>query len=144
MVEPFSQDDLQSCVDLFIETYNCPPWYNQWTTTTARNYLTELVDSKRFVGFTLWNQGKLIGAAFCHEKTWWNSDELYIDEFFISTRFQRKGYGKTLLNSISEYAKQRHLASITLLTDNRKPAYNFYTKNGMLCINHLAFMYKDT
>lgn len=95
------------------------------------------------VGFTLWDNGGLIGAAFCHEKTWWTKDELYVDEFYISPKYQRRGNGKLLLQTIEEYIKQHSLAGFTLLTDKNMPALDFYKKNKFSHADHVVFMYKE-
>ena len=142
MIEAYKNENFQKCVELFIETYNCAPWFNKWTLETAERYLQELINNKRFAGFILWRENNIIGAAFCHEKTWWNNDELYIDEFFIDPHFQRKGYGKIIFNVVEKYVEERRLSSITLLTDRKKPAFDFYNKNGMEYLENLVFMYK--
>ncbi len=143
MIKPYESNDLQQCAELLIETYNCPPWNNRWTKETAQKYLQEFAASSRFVGFTLWDNENLIGATFCHEKIWWTRDELYVDEFYISPKHQRKGNGEFLLQTIEDYIKQHFLAGFTLLTDKNMPALDFYKKNKFSHADHVVFMYKE-
>ena len=142
MVEFYKSEHLQQCVDLFAETYNRPPWNNRWTAETATRHLQEIMSHSRFVGFVLWDKDEMIGAALCYEKTWWSNDELYIHEFFIAPRFQRKGHGNTLFSAIEIYAEEQSLSNITLLTDRKKPAFGFYKKNGMAYLKNPVLMYK--
>lgn len=141
MIEPFKINDLQKCIEVFIKTYNQSPWNNIWTSEIAEIYLQELISFNRFVGFTLSENNEIIGAAFCREKTWWNNEELYIEEFFVSPDFQRKGYGIALLKSIQNYAKGKGLNTICLLTDRNKPAFDFYRKNELKKLDQIVFMY---
>ena len=143
MIKSFENVDLMQLIDVFINTYNRPPWYNKWTSETAEQYLCEIIDNKKFAGFVIWEGRKMVGAALCHFQTWWNSNELYVDEFFIAPQFQWKGYGRTLIESVSTYAVENGLARVVLITDKRKPAYEFYQKNGFIGLENLVFMCKD-
>jgi hypothetical protein len=73
---------------VFLETYNRPPWNDNWTREKALGYLQEYADNKRFVGFTLLEGGEIIGAIFCHENTWWTTTSCLWNEFFISPDHQ--------------------------------------------------------
>jgi len=142
MVREFSTNDLQKCCALFIRVFNDSPWNDNWTNETAYTYLQELVNNKRFLGYTLWDNGLLIGAVFCHMKNHYRGDEIFIDEMYISSDYQRKGHGMELMNAVEKYAKENYFISITLLTGIDKPAFNFYKKFGCKQLENLAFMYK--
>lgn len=142
MVRAYGRGDFERCAELFVEAYNGPPWYNQWTRKTAERRLGELTGASRAVGFVNLCDGEIVGAAFGYEKTWWKGDELYIEEFYVSPRFQGQGYGSALFTAVEKYAAERSLSCLTLLTDRRKPAYGFYEKNGMACLEQIGLMYK--
>lgn len=142
VIKMYKDEYLEVCAGLMMSAYNDEPWHNRWTMETATTYLLELVDHRRFVGFTVWKEDKLIGAAFCHEKTWWNNDELFIDEFYIAPQHQRQGYGKKLFQSIEQYIREKSLEGITLLTNARMPTTRFYQKNGLAAAEQIIFMYK--
>ncbi|MDF2685415.1 MAG: family N-acetyltransferase [Clostridia bacterium] len=142
-IDFYKNDDLNKCIDLLINAYNCEPWNNHWTADTAKRYLQEFVSCPRFVGFTISLDKNIVGAAFCHERTWWNNDELYVDEFYIDPNYQRQGFGKQLIQFIENYIKEKKLAGFTLLTNKYMPAPNFYRKNGFADAEHVLFMYKE-
>ncbi len=143
MIKKFEHGDLQHCAEILITVYNNELWQCRWSKEIAEKYLREIVDNKRFVGFTIWNEDKLNGAIFCHEKTWWNNDEIFIDEMFILPEFQRQGYGTELLNAVEEYISQNRLAGFTLTTNRYAPAPCFYRKNGFCDADHVLYMYKE-
>lgn len=142
-IEFMEEKHLNACSILLMRTYNCAPWENHWSVDTSVRYLKEYISNPRFVGFVASEGNDIVGAAFCHEKTWWTDDELFVDEFYISPEFQRKGYGHQLLCHIENYIKEKKLAGFTLLTNRYMPAVNFYEKNGFVKAEHVVFMYKQ-
>jgi GNAT superfamily N-acetyltransferase len=135
-------DDFQKCLQLFIHVFNGEPWYDKWTDDTAFNYLQELVDNKRFLGYTLWDNGKLAGAVFAHMKSHYKGDEIFVDELFVSPDCQRSGCGMALMGAVDKFAKENFIISITLLTGLGKPSFQFFSKFGCKHLDYLAFMYK--
>jgi aminoglycoside 6'-N-acetyltransferase I len=142
-IELLEFEHLSECATLLRDAYNCAPWDNHWSEEASERYLKEFLINPRFVGYVICEDSKIVGAAFCHEKTWWTNDELFVDEFYISPDFQRKGYGNILLKHIEKYIEEKKLAGFTLLTNRYMPAVNFYEKNGFVKAEHVVFMYKE-
>jgi aminoglycoside 6'-N-acetyltransferase I len=142
MIKRYDNRDLEQCAGVMMEAYNGPPWNDHWTLEKAIRFLREFVDSPRFFGFTLWEGDALVGAAFCREKTWWNNDEIFVEEFYVAPQYQRQGYGKQLLQAIEAHIREHSLAGFTLLTNRYMPALAFYQKNDFVLADHVAFMYK--
>lgn len=143
MIKKFEESDLNACAEIMMSVYNNELWQCNWSYETAKNYLRDYVDSKKFIGYTLWIDNVIKGAIFCHEKIWWNNNEIFIDEMFISPELQRQGYGTEILNVIENYIKGHKLAGFTLTTNRYSPAPNFYRKNGFSDAEHVLFMYKE-
>ena len=58
-------------------------WQCRWSLDKANDYLLYYFEASKFVGFVLVLDRVICGAIFCHEKIWWNNNELYIDEGVI-------------------------------------------------------------
>lgn len=142
MIKQFTSQDLPNCVQLFIKTFNCPPWNDQWTKELAERYLLEIIDRKRFVGFLLYEGTELVGASFGCLKSWWSNDELLIEEFFISPDHQHQGFGQKLIKEIIRYTEENDIPSIILLTNKEKPAFDFYKKNNFEYVENFVLMYR--
>ncbi|MCL1862259.1 MAG: GNAT family N-acetyltransferase [Defluviitaleaceae bacterium] len=142
MIKKFKPEDLKACCDLYIKTFNAPPWNDSWTQEAALRCLGDLTERKRFFGYTLWSGDKLVGAVFAYTKTFYTGDEVYVDELFISPDHQRKGYGTALMAEIEKYATENSITCITLLTAIHHPAYDFYKNHGYETSKSMAFMYK--
>lgn len=141
-IRAITGNDLDACAALLIDAYNCPPWDNHWTMDNARIYLAEFLQVERFRGFLMEEDGVAVGAAFCHSRTWWTGDEVYVDEFFISNSHQRKGLGGELMAAIEALVREQGLEGITLLTNRHFPAMDFYRKHGFEEAGHVVFLYK--
>lgn len=137
----YESDDFEKVRNLFMEHYNNEHYGCQFTEEKAAAYLEEAVNSPRFVGFLLLDEEeRLIGMSLCQERTWWQYDELHINEFIVAPSHQQKGYGSKLLNFMQKHAKERELAGVTLVT-NTLPLAKFYQKNKF-SEHDIYFMYK--
>ncbi|NLY89447.1 MAG: GNAT family N-acetyltransferase [Firmicutes bacterium] len=142
MIRRFEQSDLEPCAKIFMSVYNNEIWQNFWSFEKAKEYLKDITEFKKFIGFTLLVDNSIKGAILGREKTWWNNNEIFIEEMFVSPELQRQGYGTALLNAVECYIKEKGLAGFTLLTNRYTPAPNFYRKNGFCDGEHVLFMYK--
>ncbi len=122
MTRNYESQDLDGCVQLLIEAYNCEPWNNHWTEETGKRYLDEFALSRNFVGFVATEHEELVGAMFAHRKTWWTNDKVFVDELFIKPVFKAKamarlyatwrglwpfkGFSQTYIVDESLYARQ--------------------------------------
>jgi len=143
MVRGMVQSDINGCVAILIAAYNCEPWNNNWTETSAERYLNEFFDSNHFIGYVAVDGDRLVGAVFAHRRTWWTNDEVYIDEIFIKPDAQGKGFGTELLSRIEDYSRSEKLGGVTLLTNRFLPAAGFYKEKGYSEAGHVVFMYKE-
>ena len=142
MIKKFADCDLEKCCELYIEVFNQAPWNDEWTMDSAQLYLQELIDHKRFLGYTLWENDALLGVVLAHMKNHYRGEEIVVDELFISLDCQRKGYGMMLMEEVEKYAKENSFISVTLLTGVGMSAFNFYEKRGYKHLDYLAFMHK--
>ena len=143
MIKKFELKDLTACAEIMMSVYNNELWQCRWSLDTAKDYLMDYVESKKFIGYVLWLDDEIKGAIFCHEKIWWNNSEIFIDEMFISPELQRQGYGSELLNVIENYIKEHNLVGFTLTTNRFTPAPKFYRKNNFSDAEHVLFMFKE-
>ena len=143
MIRQMQKDDISACAEILCAVYNNEMWQCHWTAEAGNAYLEDYYDTKKFVGFVIEENEKIIGAIFAHEKIWWNNSELYIDEMFILPEKQRSGYGSMLIKAAEDYVKEHKLAGLTLCTNKYAPAPDFYRKNGFNNNEFIIFMYKE-
>jgi len=122
--------DGAAIVECFVSAYNSEPWCENWTVDSAIARLGELRHRARAASLVCVIDGVVVGAAFIHARTYQDASEIYIDEFFVRPEAQGKGVGKALVEAVREYARNIGADGLTLLTDDDKPAFEFYRAQG--------------
>lgn len=142
-LRPLTDSDLPACAQILCAVYNNDLWQCRWTAETARAYLMDYMEARRFIGFAAVAEGVLIGAAFAHGKLWWNNAEVFIDEMFVHPDHQGQGVGRALMGRLEEHVRQHGLAGLTLTTNRYAPAPDFYRRLGFTDCEHVLFMARE-
>lgn len=143
LIREIKAGDLSLCASVFVYTMNDEPWYEQWSPEKAKRYLSELLDMPGALCVVAELEDEVVGAAFCRLRTWYSGSELYIEEIFVQTEYQRRGIGGSMLSFLEEYAMENGIGSIALTTDRRYPAARFFAHSGFGESRDIALMYKD-
>jgi len=136
----YDENHLQGCASLFMSQYNHPDYGCQFDQHKAMLYLQEIVFKPRFVGLLVLHKKELAGFAFCHLRTWFDKDQLQVDELIIKEEFQNQGVATKVLGFLEDYAKNYELGGITFTT-NALTLAKFYEKRGFLA-HDVTFLYK--
>ena len=129
-IVPITVDNLEQCMELYISVFNSEPWNETWTHQSAKERLTDLLQTPKFLGFLLYEKGDLIGFIAGNSKKSYAGLTFYLAELCINNQIQGKGYGTKLLLSLENELKKRDIQSLYLLTANGGAAQAFYLKNG--------------
>lgn len=129
-IVPITVETIEQCIELYISVFNSDPWNETWTYTSAKERLTDLLDTPKFLGFLLYEKDNLIGFIAGNSKKSYAGLTFYLAELCINNRIQGKGYGTKLLLSLEEELQKRDIQNIYLLTANGGAAETFYLKNG--------------
>jgi len=138
-----TEKHIADCASVMMDAYNAPPWNCKWTSDKAYLYVDELISSRDFIGFIIYDEGKPAGAILAHKKTWWTNKQLMIDELFVSPDFQKKGYGKKLLHFSEEYANANNIELLVLMTNKYLPVFDFYESMDYTIADQYVFMFKQ-
>lgn len=142
-VRQMKNEDICTCANILCSVYNNEMWQCCWTDKKAIEYLTDIFQQKKFVGYVLEDGREIVGGIFAREKVWWNNSEIYVEEMFVKPELQRRGYGSLLISQIERDVKEKGFAGITLSTNKYAPAPSFYRKNGFMDCGHVLFMAKE-
>lgn len=142
-IKEITINDIEKCAETFIDSYNRLPWNYDWNLEDAVKYLSDYVKGPQFKGFMIWEDGQVLGALLGHARTWWTNNQFMIDELFISSAAQGKGYGKLLLSHAEQYAKNTSMERLILMTNKFMPALDFYNKNNFSKVDQYVFMFKE-
>lgn len=144
IIREVQEEDLEKCAKAFSGAYSGEPWNHKWDIDRAIQYLSEYYNSSKFIGYIVCDEyNQVLAGLFAHERTWFNSSEIYIDEVFVSPEAQGQGLATKLLNKVKEIVKTRRLLGISLMTHRGFPAEQVYKKHGFTKEPELMYMEFD-
>lgn len=132
-------EDIEDISEIFrIETAK-KPYFQKWTKKTALNKIKELLKTED-VHIVLIEK-EIIGFIACQKNK--NKKSVYLDELWLKTTRQGKGIGTKLMDYIEKKYKKEGIKIISLVSDNRSKAFDFYKKINYGNHKHLVFMGKE-
>ena len=99
-IREMNVEDIGACADILCSVYNNELWMCRWDKETAVEYLKDFFENKKFVGYVAEEEGEVIAGIFAHEKVWWNSSEVFVEEMFVTPEKQGNGIGTSLLHQV--------------------------------------------
>ena len=135
---------LEQMADLFKKAFAGEPWHDDWSERTQLlEYIKEISGGYNALNYGLVRDGKLIAMALGMIRHWWEGTNYNIEELCVDPECQGQGVGTRFMNLIEEEIKKKGLHGIFLQTDDDKPAYKFYMKNGFANLETHVSLYKD-
>lgn len=134
---------LHQMSELYKNAFECDPWNDDWSNENQLSeYIKEISCSFNSLNYGLLIDGKLSAFSIGMIRHWWEGTNYNIEEFCVSPKLQRNGIGSRFMKMIETDVQKRGLAGIFLQTDNDKPSYKFYQKNGFNELSSHVSFYK--
>ena len=135
---------LPQMAELFRDAFSGEPWNDNWSDTEQlMEYMKDISKAYSQLNYGLLIDGRLVGMSVGKIKHWWEGTEYAIDEICVSPEYQGQGLGSKFLSLIESAIREKGLGGIFLQTDNDKPAYRFYHKNGFRDLASHMSLYKS-
>ena len=143
MIRDIRRSDILACAGILCSVYNNDLWKNRWEQATAMEYLSDIFNMPKFLGYVIEEDGAILGGLLAREKVWWSGSEVFVEEFFVKRSHQGRGYGTMLMKRVEQFVLENRLAGITLSTNRHVPAADFYRRNGFIDCEHVLFLCKE-
>ncbi len=135
---------LQQMAELYKEAFSGEPWNDNWSDTKQlAEYMKDISMSHHALNYGLLVDGKLAGMSIGKINHWWEGTNYNIEELCMSPSCQGQGIGSKFLELIEQGIREKGLNGIFLQTDNDKPAYHFYHKNGFMDLDAHISLFKS-
>lgn len=135
---------LPQMAELYREAFAGEPWNDDWSDTKQLNeYMKDISKAYNALNYGLLIDGKLVGMSVGKINHWWEGTNYNIEELCVSPTYQSQGLGSRFLALIEERVREKGLSGIFLQTDNDKPSYHFYHKNGFKDLDMHISLYKS-
>ncbi|MEQ4621380.1 GNAT family N-acetyltransferase [Providencia vermicola] len=124
-------DDINEITDLYIQTYQAPPWNELYPSAKpVKEFISNHLKNNYFLGYVAILDSRIVAVSIGFQKPWPEGMEYYIDDFFVGYDYQNRGVGSLFMAYIREDMRAKNLNAILLHTEHGYPAESFYIKNG--------------
>lgn len=138
-----SEEYIEDCVDLFIDTFSREPWNDVYDSRKqVKDFFENHMKNNYFLGFIGLINEKVVALSIGIKKPWVCGMEYYIDEFCIGYDFQGKGIGSVFLKNIEGLLTDEKVDGMILNTERDYPSCKFYERNGFKAIGNLIVLGK--
>lgn len=110
-------------------------------------YLQSLLEKESVIFYVAMIDKRIVGGLTAHilPSTYFPSSEVYLYDLAVETRFQRKGIGRQLINSLKEYCAGLGLKEVFVQADlEDQHALDFYQATGGIAESVVHFSYELT
>ena len=134
---------LAEMAQLYKMSFAGEPWNDDWSHPVQLSaYIKEISGGYGALNFGLLIDGKLAAMSLGMIRHWWQGTNYNIEELCVNPDLQGRGIGTRFMGLIEKKIKEKGLCGIFLQTDNDKPSYRFYLKNGFKELDSHVSFYK--
>lgn len=140
MIKEIKLEDVKEITELFIDSFNNPPWNDEWTYNTASKRLIDIINTPGYYGMAYYEDNVLLGMIMGRAEQYFNGESFQILEFCIRRNMQRQGLGRKLLTEFKNKLKEKNIVSVFLITLHGHSTEGFYKNNGFKCDDNMLIM----
>ena len=134
---------LDELASLYVETFNSEPWNDEWTISTAKKRLQQMINTEDSYGLCLCQNGFICGAILGSMEQFYNGTMFNIKEFWIKNGMRGNGLGTQLFEEFENRLKDKNVNEIILFTSKGDFTEHFYHKQNMKSNTNMVFMAKQ-
>ena len=128
----------------YVETYNAPPWDDQWTEALAFGKLSEMMDCPGAFGLVCYeDDDTFAGVILGNPEIYFNCKHFFIKDFFVPLALQGKGIGSLLMAEFEKRLVSMGINTVYLFTSKGARTEDFYKKRGFETWSGMVLMGKE-
>lgn len=141
LYKKFETNDLDELIQFYMDYYNTQG--GKWTYDITYKRIHPIVTMEDSLVILQFDQNKLVGFLMGYFKHFDDSVGFFLEEILVSSAYQNKGYGTSLLSHLKTVLTDMQCDWIELLTTTGALHQNFYKKNGYKTSENLVLQYMD-
>lgn len=142
MMKRINPDMLDDLTDLFVDTFNAPPWNDMWSLEQARARLLDIMKMPHFCGAAQYSGDRIVGLIMGHGEQSYDGMHFQIMEFCVANDMKGHGIGGDMLRDFTAYLESKGVTSIYLLTARGAASEDFYASHGFRTVDDMCIMSK--
>ena len=131
---------LDELTDLFVDTFNAPPWNDLWSHESARTRLRDIMKMPNFCGAAEYQEGRLVGLLMGHGEQSYDGMHFQILELCVANDMKGHGIGGRMLTDFLDYLDRKGVTSVYLLTMRGAASEDFYAAQGFTTVENMCVM----
>ncbi|ENK1243676.1 GNAT family N-acetyltransferase [Clostridium botulinum] len=135
--------DIKEVVDIYVNTFNSPPWNDKWTIETASKRLYQMINCESSYGLVAYEDELICGIILGNEEQYYDGIVFNIKEFCVRNDIRNKGLGTKIFEEFENRLKGKGMTKITLVTTKDYRTEGFYKKRGLESNNEMVVMEKE-
>ena len=140
--EEINLTDIEELAKMYVETFNSPPWNDEWSMETASKRLYQMINSEDSYGLKAYEDGLLCGMILGAKEQYYNGIMFNIKEFCVKNEIRNKGIGTRIFDEFEQRLKNNGITEIVLFTSRDDSTESFYKKRGLTSYNDMVMMGK--
>lgn len=128
---------------MYVETFNAPPWNDRWTIETASKRIQQMINCEDSYGLIAYDGAELCGMILGSEEQFYDGKMFNLKEFCIKNERRNQGLGTELYTEFEKHLKEKDIYHITLFTLKGEETEAFYTKRGFNYYTNMIMMGKN-
>jgi len=135
--------DIAKLVAMYVETFNSPPWNDEWTIETASKRLHQMINCEGFYGLKAYQDEELCGMILGSEEQFFDGVTFNIKEFCVNNKMRNRGIGIKIFEEFEKQLREKQITKIFLLTSRDDGTEGFYKKRGLESYDGMVVMGKQ-
>lgn len=136
-------EDIDRLLEIYIDTFNAPPWNDKWTKETAGKRLRQMINVEDFYGISAYKEDLLYGMILGSKEQFFDGVKFNIKEFCVRNDLRGQGVGTKILCEFENRLKEQGVNEIVLFTIRTDVTEGFYLKKGLKAYNDMVMMGKQ-
>ena len=141
--EEITLSDIDGISKMYVETFNAPPWNDEWSVETASKRLHQFINCEDFYGIKAYQEEVLCGMILGSQEQFYDGIMFNIKEFCVKNEMQNKGIGTKILFEFEKRLKNKGITEIVLFTSRDDGTEGFYSRRGLKSYNSMVMMGKQ-
>jgi aminoglycoside 6'-N-acetyltransferase I len=141
--EEITLSDINEISKMYADTFNSPPWNDEWSIETASKRLKQMINCEDFYGIIAYEDDVLCGMILGSEEQFYDGIMFNIKEFCVKNELRNKGIGTKILTEFEKRLKDKGVTEIILFTSRDDGTEGFYLRRGLKAYNGMVMMGKE-
>ncbi len=134
---------LPELAQLYVKTYNAPPWNDEWDEETAFQKLSQIMHCEGFLGIVSKDSHDTITGMIVGEKEiYFNCIQFFIKDFCVAHDLRGTGIGSELLIELERQLISMGIWRMYLFTSRTDDTEGFYLKRSFTTWDDMVMMGK--